>query len=367
VHFLKLGWKAVVNLIPTALLPDADLAIVSTHSRGLPPGEAKAVVRELAGRLRRENRPVLYKKMDSTLHGNFAVELDALLEIGPALGALVCPAFPDMGRRLIHGDLLMGSERRSVGRNLVARLREQSQNRVVHFDLTSVRLDPGQLGDRVRTALEPGPALIAFDAEEEEDLHRVVAVSRRLGSMALLCGSTGLARALATPPHSTPPPFRSHLSPAGPVVCCIGSQSPVTHQQIARFTEKSGARVMSVTADLVPELNAALGQPAPIVLRLTLGATDLEHLPAVLQVLRGRPPRGLVLSGGETAQAVCSLAGVTAICLGGEFVTGLPHGTLLGGWFDGWPVATKAGGFGEPGALVQCEEFFTSIQAACAE
>ena len=69
--------------------------------------------------------------------------------------------------------------------------------------------------------------------------------------------------------------------------------------------------------------------------------------------------RGLVLSGGDTALLVCRALGAHGICLKGQIVLGIPWGTLIGGHAHGLPVATKAGGFGAPDALVRAADFLS--------
>jgi uncharacterized protein YgbK (DUF1537 family) len=60
---------------------------------------------------------------------------------------------------------------------------------------------------------------------------------------------------------------------------------------------------------------------------------------------------GLVLTGGDTAAAVCAALGGSALWLRGETQPGIAWGVLLGGVLPGLPVVTKAGGFGADEAL----------------
>ncbi|HEX2514074.1 MAG TPA: nucleotide-binding domain containing protein, partial [Chloroflexota bacterium] len=67
------------------------------------------------------------------------------------------------------------------------------------------------------------------------------------------------------------------------------------------------------------------------------------------------PGLGLILTGGETALAVCQAMGGTSIEVLGEALPGAPLGVLRG---PGWevPLATKSGGFGAPDALLRTAE-----------
>lgn len=119
VHFRRLSWHVQVLLDPTAPLPEADLTVLCTHSRSAPPERARQTVASCAQRLGKAGRRLLYKKLDSTLHGNLGAEIDAILDQDANRFALVCPAFPDMGRHYERGELLLGNERRPSGKNLL--------------------------------------------------------------------------------------------------------------------------------------------------------------------------------------------------------------------------------------------------------
>jgi uncharacterized protein YgbK (DUF1537 family) len=61
---------------------------------------------------------------------------------------------------------------------------------------------------------------------------------------------------------------------------------------------------------------------------------------------------GLVATGGETARAVLTRAGVVGLRVQGEVEPGIPLCTALGAVVI--PVVTKAGAFGDTMALVRC-------------
>jgi uncharacterized protein YgbK (DUF1537 family) len=85
-----------------------------------------------------------------------------------------------------------------------------------------------------------------------------------------------------------------------------------------------------------------------------------------LNGLKGLPIAAMVLSGGDTATAACKALGIDSIQLMDEIAPGIPWGIFRGGSFDGLPVATKAGGFGGPDALLNCASVFSSHRKAMA-
>jgi uncharacterized protein YgbK (DUF1537 family) len=353
VHVLQTGLPVHVLLDPERAIDLPGLCVIATNTRSLPPGEAEQIVERLGGRLALAGRQVLYKKLDSTLHGNFGAEIHALLKRGLARWALVCSAFPDMGRRLSDGELLMGAERKAIGRNLVTLLRQQSGREVVRIRVDDLRAGLTSMIPWIRSGMDRGMTLFAFDADQEEDLDRVVALGQAIGEGALLCGSTGLARALGRSlaagrigsgevPASLP-------GPALRRVAMLGTRSRITRSQVDWLMHHRGAQLESLST-----LAAALRRTPPefpILVPVDLAAMDPGALDGAFQALGDCGPVFLMLSGGDTARRVCEAAGVSAVRLLGELEMGFPHGCILGGRFDGWPIATKAGGFGTDATL----------------
>ncbi len=67
---------------------------------------------------------------------------------------------------------------------------------------------------------------------------------------------------------------------------------------------------------------------------------------------------GLVLTGGDTASAVCRALGSGSLWLTGELQPGMATATLIGGRQPDLPVVTKAGGFGDAMALSHAVALF---------
>ena len=78
----------------------------------------------------------------------------------------------------------------------------------------------------------------------------------------------------------------------------------------------------------------------------------------VSSVLRKTKPASLFLTGGDTANAVLKAIGAKGVHLGGEIVSGMVYGTLMGGPIYGLPIVTKAGAFGKRGTLVALHEYW---------
>jgi uncharacterized protein YgbK (DUF1537 family) len=294
------------------------------------------------------------------MRGHPAVELAAMLD---ALGldrALIAPAFPAQGRVTRAGWQVIGTGEASSQIDLgqIFGLPQAGPARIHWLSL-----------DRVRQGWSAGePGLYIADAESEADLE---ALAREMVSQGfhLACGSAGLARALQRvsfqPEGLTPPvdrPARPHLA-VRPVLVVAGSRAPALERQV-EAARRSGIQVVApgpsflMDAAFQPEELAHAvaetlrgGQPA------ILTTAGLPFSPLGDEIVAGRLAGvagwlvkaglvgGLVLTGGDTAAAVCRRLGTSLIELHGEPMPGIAAGALLDGNYAGLPVITKAGAF----------------------
>jgi uncharacterized protein YgbK (DUF1537 family) len=241
-------------------------------------------MRRARERLARLGRALVFKKIDSTLRGNVLTEL-------ANTGAWIAPAYPEMGRQLIGGRLVVN-------------------------------------GVRCGTALETAPGLRICDAEKQADLSAVADEAFAMDPRPLLAGSGGLAIEVARRLGNGVAKPRIPGRP-GPAVLYIGSTHAVTLAQVAW---------LKVHRDLHSY-------------RLVRAQTLEGVLAAPIARYQGREAAGVIMTGGDTAAMVCEILGVRGIRLIREALPGIPYGTLLGGRLDGVPVITKSGGFGGEDAL----------------
>lgn len=266
-----------------------------------------------------------------------------------------------------------------------------------------------------------GVDVCAVDAETARDLAsiaQVVARSERrwvgVGSAGLaeeLPGALGLGRAGPAPEGPSAWLVDASLTWRGrtvghdgmglafgsqPALVVVGSVNPVARGQLQALLATGaavvGLRVEALLAEpseaaraterAVDEAAAALraGSDAALVLQMPSGAEPTgEASPrltgaeasarlasglgraASLLLRTGIDVAGLVMTGGDTAKAVCRALGAQGIVVEREVLPGIPQGCLLGGFAAGLPVVTKAGGFGGPDALVEALSFLRRI------
>jgi uncharacterized protein YgbK (DUF1537 family) len=140
----------------------------------------------------------------------------------------------------------------------------------------------------------------------------------------------------------------------GGILFCIGSNHPATVEQQNALADCRTTLAVSAEETSPEEIRSALSRGVHVVLRIPCG----RIAPARFRELAGRVRAPLVLSGGDTASAVCGALYAREILLNREIAPGIPRGILRGGILHGVPVATKSGGFGGPDALIQVADYF---------
>src|SRR5262245_5256816 len=105
VQFASSGIRGIVltNHNVQTLPTSYPVVVVNTERRHLPPALAAERVRRVALLGKEAGVQYFYKKTDSTLRGNIAVELEALLAVTEALSIPFVPALPDLGRTTRDG------------------------------------------------------------------------------------------------------------------------------------------------------------------------------------------------------------------------------------------------------------------------
>ncbi len=296
-----------VGALSQALASGARIVSVSTDSRDMTPGAAKEAVRAALTCLP-YGTPV-FKKVDSRLKGNVAVELDAI----PHQRSLVVPAIPEFGRLTRNG-------------------------RIYGFGVSEPIDIAARLGKHAGTADVP-------DIESVQDIDTAL-----MQPHDLVVGARGLAdamsREMATTDHSP-----ELALPTSAAYCVIGSTDPITLAQLSHLRD-----TFPGLADVRAPNGEAGAYDGPLS-RLTLlqatpgsshesGKAVATALGESLKQLSPPPDALLVLSGGATAQVILGILGVEVLELVGEVLPGLP--IALAGRLT---VVTKSGGFGDPDTL----------------
>ena len=322
VQAVRRGLRATVSLRGALSGVEPDVLALDLDTRAGSAADARERTRAAV-----RDAGLLYVKLDSRLRGHVGAAIEGALDGAGADVAVVAPAFPAQGRIPALADL-------------VGCLRSQTSR-------------PVRSGLDLET-----PGIVALEAVDDADLARIAAAGR--GRRVVWAGSAGLAAALFEGmPARAGVPAPVAAAPGSAVLTVVGSRA--ASDQLDGLLARPGC--FGIPADPADparageEARAVLGQGGDAVLHLEPGTPDRgrEQAPriaaglAIAAAAAIEPAAGLLLTGGETARAVCDRAGLATIDLIAEVEPGVPLGR------SGNParvIVTKSGGFGGPDTLV---------------
>ncbi len=365
VQFVQFGYSAITAL-DWALIEHCrtDVIAATTDSRADAPSEAAEKVRILAGFLSPRRSRFVFKKIDSVLRGNIAREILAALKAFECDACIIAPSFPSLGRTVSGGWLRTAGEGGAAPIHLPTLLATQGMASQFHVDRTWFGGGTTGLAGRLETERIKGTRCFTFDAVSDFDLDMVAAASEAAGRRILWAGSAGLARQLAK--HAAGSgrnrfsrAARPEAGNAGPgaILFAIGSDHPATLEQVKTLQDLRPVRTVRPTPADTESAIQAIREGRAVILQIDVRTTGRMALKEFLSGLQDAPIRGIVMSGGDTAALVCSALGAGSIRLEGEISAGIPWGRICCGLACGLPVATKSGGFGGAGALVETADF----------
>lgn len=386
---------------------EIEVIVLDTDSRSVSGKVAYQKAKVAAVQVNQLGFKHVYKKMDSTLRGNLGTEIDAVADTIPVDFTVVAPAFPKLGRTTRNGIHYMNNvpiAQTEVARdpkcpvtesNLVKLLASQSKRKAGLIPLETLRAGKEAVLSQVKALLQKQIEILVFDSVSGEDMQQIAEIMAVSEYRILWAGSAGLAdylpEALALLSSSSKA-LNSVISVTNkPVLLVAGSISKVTRSQVAAFnlspqvTAVEFNTVMALTSDegcskeierckmeLLTAIAAgsdvslyASSSPEHVELSKAVGAvrgfdsTEVSNrIAAILGgiasgIIREIELQGVILTGGDTAKAVCKHLSVSGIQLISEVEPGISLGQLVGStplW-----VVTKAGAFGNENSLVHAK------------
>ena len=353
-----------------ARAPSGTVLAVSTSSRHLAPAAARAAVRAAALRLRTWSPRLVVKKIDSTLRGPVPDEVAAAMEAFERRAALVCPAFPAAGRVVRDGEVFVhGAPLRETEYARDLRTPSPTESLTALFErVGSVRV----LRPEAAAGNHPEAAIGIADAETEAHLADLAARIMERANDVLAVGSDGLAAGLAGLVGRPAPATRLVGGEGRIVLFALGSRAGATEEQHARLLRANPATPVVEAPAGVLDADAvvrAAGAGHAVVVRVPPiprgepGAVVRDFAAGVRKAIDGLGGPGrldaLVVTGGDTVEAILEAYGVGALDVLGEFRPGIPVSRDAAGRSD-LTLVSKAGGFGTP-------DLFAEIAAAALE
>ncbi|WP_460046657.1 four-carbon acid sugar kinase family protein [Pseudomonas sp. S2_H01] len=382
IAFAGAGLSTVVTLDASHDTGDASVVAIDTDTRRLSVAQAAEHTLTAYRTLLKPGQR-LYKKIDSTLRGNWASEVAALQSHAGL--AIVAPAFPATGRTTLQGRVLVNGQPLETTDTWKLEHADRSANidtllegaglRTAKLTLDTLRGDGDALaGHIVEMAGSVIQALIV-DAQTAEDLRTLAIVTANLSAPLFWVGSGGLARELAALPDvlsasGTSPVFAREKH--APTLVLVGSLSDVSQRQCAMLKERASIGELVVPPAVLRQgvahadwagwemrIGEYLRRGEDLLLRIgrdeAFDPAEGARLSTLLAALV-RPHfahvGGLVATGGETARAMLEAVGIGSLQLLCEIEAGVAFGRPIATRHGHRPgVVTKAGAFGSDHAL----------------
>lgn len=392
--FVQSGIRTSVQLGLSPTKVEADGIVIDADSRELTPAEARKRARNLAEKLMAQGISCFYKKMDSTLRGSWAAEIQGMCDVLSPELVILAPAFPAAGRTTREGaQLLLGrrleetelahAPKTPVKASCIPLLvKEQAGVGSAVLPLFILRGSPEKARGWLEEKIQAGTSWIVVDIEEEKDFTLLMDTVRGRKRI-LWAGSAGLAAYL--------PAFYGWQRKAAPLfsarrggaLLCAGSISETTQEQIRRIKALCSIPILKLAPEmlfeeqgkeqLLQEIGRILASGRDVLLSAAETDADVSYAVQVGkahglsgkemserlackmgEILRDLPLDrvcGLVVTGGDTAVHITRAIGGTEIVICQEVEPGIPLGILKREGAGEIPMVTKAGAFGSPNAF----------------
>lgn len=300
--------------LPKIIAAKPDVICINTASREGSADDAVAKIKQIAQMIDLSTIPYIFKKIDSRLKGHVLAETNALMQYTGSAHLLAAPAIPEMGR------IQLGGYIQGNGIDNPIKIADYMPTDIHIPDITNI----AEIQDVVKAA----PA------------------------QTLWIGARGLAFALADHIFTGQIPLMPTITP--PFMIAIGSRDPITVAQIEQ---------LALDNDIIYAPNGQISpitQITPITcIAITAGAKKCNATQAGMAFAQGitqaallLKPKSLLLSGGETAQAIFNQLGIKNLEICTEIQPGLPLCRADSPW-GRTDIITKSGGFGKKDLLAQ--------------
>ena len=258
-QFFQRGCKTQVSFTEDITIDEnlhTEVFAMSTETRNVSSEKAKERLSEISESiLKKYSFEYIYKKIDSVLRGNIAIEVLTLIDSLEYDCGLIFPAFPNEGRATIGGYHLVKGvplQRTEVSQdpacpimesNIVNLLKHQlPENKTDIVDLISldtVMKGAGPILSKLNELITKGKKLIVADAVSTTDLEQIALALSKSSYKILPAGSAGAAQSLSKLWH---PGLEDNINkqiniPNLPKLVVSGSATNLTASQIKRLQD----------------------------------------------------------------------------------------------------------------------------------
>lgn len=381
---------------------------ISTESRNIEADEAYEKVKSAVQLLNEKLEPdYFYKKIDSTVRGNIAVEVLAILDELEWDGAVIIPAFPQEGRITVGGyQLLKGVpiERTEMARDphspiteshlptlISKQLGARFEGLVGYIGLKTVLDGAGPIVMSIKEQLSQGKKIIIADAVSTTDIEQIVLAIKKSGCSILPVGNAAAAKVLSNdwfPLEECHEVLPLRL-PSMPMLIVSGSATQITSNQISKFEQDgefderclvieldintvlygvedglveriasnlSGNRIVLIhTANLIKNFDGFAEDVIKAdITKAGLASTITDFLAELTKRVLERKRAFLVTLGGETSYKCCNAINANHLKLVDEVLPAIALSHSMNS--DQW-IITKSGNLGGLNTLIEIVQY----------
>ena len=381
---------------------------ISTETRNVEPEEAYHKVIDATKMFIDKLQPdYFYKKIDSTIRGNIAVEVLAMLSVIGWDAAVVCPAFPAEGRVTVGGyHLLKGIpiERTEMARDPHSPIREshiptllksqilpEYQDLIASIELKTIMKGAGPILKKTNELVAEGKKIIIADAVSTVDIEQIALAINKTDYSILPAGTSAFAHAMADLWFADLD--TEHIVktfPQLPKLIVSGSATQITASQIAKLEQSDdfdnalfisldlSTVLNGVSEDLVERVASNLGNDNIVVVhtsnlisnfdgfsedslnaeltKSTLATKITDFLAELTKRVISQKELILITLGGETSCKCCKAIGADQLQLIDEVA---PAIALSMDHNAQW-IVTKSGNLGGVNTLIDILKYFES-------
>ncbi|MCR5266620.1 MAG: hypothetical protein K6E29_08540 [Cyanobacteria bacterium RUI128] len=402
-QFKKCNAKTKIMLdytIPPENDLNTEIWAISTESRNISSDDAKVRIVETITNLNKNlNLEYFYKKIDSTLRGNIAVETLAMLNSLEYDAAIIIPAFPSEGRITVGGYHL--SKGVPIGRTEMARdphspiteshvpslfisqLEESERELVATIGLKTVMNGAGPVLMKMNELIKEGKKLLIADSSSLTDIEQLVLAIDKSNYKILPVGTAAMANLLAK--HWLPETDEEECVPVEvprlPRLIISGSATQINSNQIEQLEKSYDYDIVSIALsaetilggvkeDYVNDIVSKLGNDSIVLIhssklldnfdgfsdaslkdeltRAKFAGKITDYLAELTKQIVEKKQVMLITLGGETSYKCCNAISAKELTMMDEVAPAI----ALCIDNEGQYIITKSGNLGQPRTLI---------------
>lgn len=381
---------------------------ISTESRNVSLQDAFEKVKEATQLLVEKINPdFFYKKIDSTVRGNIAVEVLSMLEVLGWDSAVIMPAFPQEGRITVGGyHLLRGIpiERTEMARDphspiteshlptlLKSQLGGNLENLVGEISLKTIMDGAGPILMRLNELVDQGKKIIVADSVFTTDLEQIVLAMQKSNFKILPVGTAAAAKILSNQwfPQYQEEEILPVKLPKLPKLIVSGSATNITANQIDKLEQSDeydenclvielnvNTILDGVKEELVERVVSNLGNDNIVLIHTSkllnnfdgfsdttnvdltksgLEALITDFLADLTKQVLEKKNAVLITLGGETSYKCCDAINANQLKLVDEVLPAIALGRSVNS--NQW-IVTKSGNLGGVNTLIEILKYF---------